>query len=76
MFDVRSSSASDGTTPYIAGVYQLQRSNREVMPEIELSADLLERIDGHLEEGESREEFIDELLDIYETEGTFGQEGP
>ncbi|MFP4632354.1 MAG: DUF7557 family protein [Halobacteriota archaeon] len=45
------------------------------MPEIELSADLIERIDSHLEEGESREEFLDEMLDIYETEGTFMQEG-
>ncbi len=46
------------------------------MPEIELSAELLERIDSHLEEGETREEFIEEVLEIYETEGAFSQEGP
>jgi ferritin-like metal-binding protein YciE len=45
------------------------------MPKIELDAELLERIDGHLEEGETRQEFLDEILDIYESEGTFLQEG-
>jgi hypothetical protein len=45
------------------------------MPKIELDAETIERIDGHLEEGETREEFIDELLSIYESEGAFLQEG-
>lgn len=45
------------------------------MPKIEASADLIERIDSHLEEGETRQEFINELLDIYESEGAFLQEG-
>ena len=45
------------------------------MPKIELDAETIERIDGHLEEGETRQEFLDELLDIYESEGAFLQEG-
>lgn len=42
---------------------------------IEISDDLTERLDGHLEQGESREEFIAELVSMYEAEGTFLQEG-
>ncbi len=42
---------------------------------IELSDDLAERIDSHLDEGQSTEEFIEELVSIYETDGTFLQEG-
>ncbi|WP_277555895.1 DUF7557 family protein [Halobaculum limi] len=42
---------------------------------IELSDDLVERIDGHLEEDETREEFIQELVAIFEQEGRFLQEG-
>ncbi|WP_165874833.1 DUF7557 family protein [Natrarchaeobius oligotrophus] len=42
---------------------------------IEISDDLRERLDSHLEEDESYEEFIDELVSIYETEGAFLQEG-
>jgi hypothetical protein len=42
---------------------------------IELDADLYERLQGHLEEGETVEEFIAELLSMYETEGSFMQEG-
>lgn len=42
---------------------------------IELTDDLAERIDSHLEEGETPEEFIAELVSMYETEGTFLQEG-
>jgi hypothetical protein len=45
------------------------------MPKIELDAETIERIDGHLEEGETRQEFLSELLDIYESEGAFLQEG-
>jgi hypothetical protein len=45
------------------------------MPKIELDAETIERIDGHLEEGETRQEFLDELIDIYESEGAFLQEG-
>lgn len=44
------------------------------MPKIELDADMIERIDSHLEEGETRQEFIEEILSIYESEGTFIQE--
>lgn len=42
---------------------------------IEISDELKERLDTHLEEGESYEEFIAELVSMYETEGTFLQEG-
>lgn len=42
---------------------------------IEVSEELKERIDGHLEEGETPAEFIEELLNIYESEGAFLQEG-
>lgn len=42
---------------------------------VELDDDLMERIQGHLEEGETPAEFIEELLNMYETEGAFLQEG-
>lgn len=42
---------------------------------IEVSDALAERIDAHLEEGETRAELIEELVAVYETEGTFLQEG-
>ena len=42
---------------------------------IEISDDMKERLDSHCEEGESYEEFLEELLTIYETEGAFLQEG-
>ncbi|MEY7848916.1 hypothetical protein AB7C87_06880 [Natrarchaeobius sp. A-rgal3] len=41
----------------------------------EISDDLEERLDGHPEEDETHEEYIEELVSIYETEGTFLQEG-
>lgn len=42
---------------------------------LEISDELKDRLDAHLEEGESCEEFIAELVSMYETEGTFLQEG-
>lgn len=42
---------------------------------LEISDELRERLENHLEEDESYEEFIVELLSIYETEGEFLQEG-
>ncbi|MEF8771967.1 DUF7557 family protein [Halodesulfurarchaeum sp.] len=42
---------------------------------IEVDSDLYERLNGHLEEGETVEEFIEELLSMYETDGTFMAEG-
>jgi hypothetical protein len=42
---------------------------------LEISDELRERLDTHLEEDETYEEFIEELLSMYETEGTFLQEG-
>lgn len=44
-------------------------------PTIELSEELTARLDALLEEDESYEEFITELVSIYETEGTFLREG-
>ncbi|MFU8869097.1 hypothetical protein [Natronococcus sp.] len=42
---------------------------------LEISDDLKDRLDSHCDEGQSPEELIEELLSIYETEGTFVQEG-
>jgi hypothetical protein len=42
---------------------------------LEISDELKQRIDSHLEEDESYEEFLAELVSMYETEGTFLQEG-
>jgi hypothetical protein len=42
---------------------------------LEISDELKERIERHLEDDESPEEFIAELLSVYETEGAFLQEG-
>lgn len=42
---------------------------------IELDDDLAERMESHLEEDETLEEFIEELVSIYEQEGRFLQEG-
>ena len=41
---------------------------------LEINDELRERLEKHLEEDESYEEFIAELLSIYETEGEFLQE--
>lgn len=42
---------------------------------IEIDDDLWERIQDHRQEGESPEEFLEELVTMYETEGAFLQEG-
>jgi len=42
---------------------------------LEISDELHDRIETHLEDDESPEEFIAELLSVYETEGAFLQEG-
>lgn len=42
---------------------------------IELDDELEERLDRHLEEDESYEELIAELVSMYEAEGTFLTEG-
>jgi len=42
---------------------------------LEISDELRARLDDHLEEGETYEELIEELISMYETEGTFLQEG-
>lgn len=44
-------------------------------PTIEVSEALVEQIDAHLAEGESREEFIAEILHHYEAEGATLWEG-
>jgi len=46
------------------------------MPQtIELSDDLVERLETHLEEDETVEELIEELVEIYEQEGRFSDPG-
>lgn len=42
---------------------------------IELDDDLVERMNSYLEDDETLEEFIAELVTIYEQEGRFLQEG-
>jgi predicted CopG family antitoxin len=42
---------------------------------LEISDELRERLDRHLDEDETYEELITELVSMYETEGTFLQEG-
>lgn len=42
---------------------------------IELRDELVERLENHAEEDESIEEFIEELVTIYEQEGRFLDEG-
>ena len=42
---------------------------------LEISDDLYERIQAHLEEDETPAEFIQELVSMYEVEGRFLQEG-
>lgn len=43
---------------------------------IELSDELLERLESHTEEDETIAELLEELISIYEQEGRFLQEGP
>lgn len=55
---------------------QVWGANRRMMgTTIELDEGLYDRLDSHAEEGETVEEFIEELVNMYETEGTFIQEG-
>lgn len=42
---------------------------------VELDEDLLARLEEHREEGETVPEFIEELLNIYEQEGRFTDQG-
>jgi predicted CopG family antitoxin len=42
---------------------------------IELDDELYERLESHCEEDETVPELIEELVSVYETEGTFLQEG-
>ncbi|MEF8975073.1 MAG: hypothetical protein V5A21_02445 [Halapricum sp.] len=42
---------------------------------LEISDELKNRLDNHVEEGETYEEFLEELVSVYETEGAFLQEG-
>ncbi|MFC6988961.1 hypothetical protein ACFQJD_10000 [Haloplanus sp. GCM10025708] len=45
------------------------------MPEIELSDELVRRLDSHREADETYEDLISELVSMYESEGRFLQEG-
>lgn len=42
---------------------------------LEIDDELAERMERHLEDDETLEEFIAELVSVYETEGSFLQEG-
>ena len=42
---------------------------------IEIDDDLMERLERHLEDDETVPELIEELVNMYETEGAFLQEG-
>lgn len=44
-------------------------------PVIPVSRETLEEIDNHREQEESYDEFLRELLNIYEQQGTFTREG-
>lgn len=45
------------------------------MAELHISDDLMDRLESHTEDDESVEELIEELVNIYEAEGAFLQEG-
>lgn len=51
------------------------RGSSPMSTTIEISDDLSARLENHLDEDETLEAFIAELLSMYETEGTFLQEG-
>lgn len=42
---------------------------------VELPESLVERLDDHLEDDETYAEFIEELVNLYESEGQFYTEG-
>jgi predicted CopG family antitoxin len=42
---------------------------------LEISDDLYERLDDNTDDGQSVEQLVEELLNVYETEGAFLQEG-
>lgn len=42
---------------------------------LEINDELRERLDRHLEDDQTYEELIEELVSMYETEGAFIQEG-
>lgn len=45
------------------------------MATLDIDDDLMERLESHTEPEESVEEFVAELVSMYETDGTFLQEG-
>lgn len=45
------------------------------MPTIDVDPELYNRLESHTEEDETVEEFIEELVSMYESEGRFLQEG-
>ncbi len=62
---------------YVPALYLLTwlTYHRMMTRTIELDDELATRMEGHLEEDETLEEFIEELVAIYEQEGRFLQEG-
>jgi len=68
-----------GDAPSVAGLGDIFYSEAvvfHVMPRtVELSDELGARLEGHLEEDETLEEFIEELVNIYEQEERFSDPG-
>jgi hypothetical protein len=62
--------ARERSVPFIS----LERLGRGMGVTIELDDELAERIDSHLEDDETYEEFVEELLNIYES-SRFVREG-
>lgn len=62
---------------FVSGYRDLTRAHnaKSMAQSIEISDQLYQRLNSHLDEEETCEEFIEELLNIYETEGTFLHEG-
>jgi hypothetical protein len=57
----------------LLGVQSVRRAHMTTT--IEIDDDLAERMEAHLEEDESMAELVEELVNMYETEGAFLQEG-
>lgn len=54
---------------------RLTTQSQGMSPSVEISEELLAEIDSHLREDETREEFIQELVNQYEAQGATSWEG-
>ena len=72
---MRDRGVGSSSSRYFALGDQLASVSMADVTTIEISTDLHERLESHVEEGETVEEFLEELVNIYETEGAFLQEG-